>query len=480
MRAMADEAGQQQFGRLQRLIRVAIAQFRVGQEIGRDRERASDTIRHREWAGRFDEQEVAALAGWLRHECGARLAIIERDDRRIDLGVLGAKELRAVPRRVGTGQRPRLVTPRQHLVQARPQRRLVRRTDLESAFRESRTEHLDVRLYPQRHERVAVCHLAPGLALMEQAALLEIGEASRHRAECHIRLVGDRPVRRVRELGTNQERHHRLDPAFLRPGRRGRLALERRAPFHVDEEAGAVEMRVPGEIEVIHAGAFEGRGLLRTDVRREKQDLLVVTDRRLALRQPIDDNPHVLVPEVRDLREGVGSRTTSGLPRRECVERHFGIRSADVHIRKPPFQGNQILVYRYGTSRHVHYLNMFINNEHYEYQNIHLERALDQDGRPGARRTGDRYVSIGGTATVVHDEVRFQSYWNPSYRAWFPDGPDDPDSAIFTITIERIDYWDVPTSRLVRLWDAATALIIGQVVESGERTTIDLQSPCCA
>src|SRR5579862_7854015 len=27
---------------------------------------------------------------------------------------------------------------------------------------------------------------------------------------------------------------------------------------------------------------------------------------------------------------------------------------------------------------------------------------------------GDRYVSIGGAATVVHDEVRFRSYWNPS------------------------------------------------------------------
>src|SRR4029079_16685749 len=68
---------------------------------------------------------------------------------------------------------------------------------------------------------------------------------------------------------------------------------------------------------------------------------------------------------------------------------------------------------------------------------------------------GDCYVSVGGTATAVHHEQRVRGLWNPPYRAWFPGGPDDPDSAIFTLTIERIDYWDVPSSRLVRLWGAA-------------------------
>jgi general stress protein 26 len=86
---------------------------------------------------------------------------------------------------------------------------------------------------------------------------------------------------------------------------------------------------------------------------------------------------------------------------------------------------------------------------------------------------GDRYVSVGGTATVAHDPQRFREWWNPTYRAWFPDGPDDPDSAILTVAIERIDYWDVPTSRLVRLWGVVKALTTGQVAESGDRTTIE-------
>jgi general stress protein 26 len=86
---------------------------------------------------------------------------------------------------------------------------------------------------------------------------------------------------------------------------------------------------------------------------------------------------------------------------------------------------------------------------------------------------GDRYVSIGGTASVVHDEARFREMWNPTYRAWFPGGPDDPDSAIFTVAIDRVDYWDVPSSRLVRLWGVVKALATGQVAESGDRVTIE-------
>jgi general stress protein 26 len=86
---------------------------------------------------------------------------------------------------------------------------------------------------------------------------------------------------------------------------------------------------------------------------------------------------------------------------------------------------------------------------------------------------GDRYVSIGGTATVTHDRERMRQLWNPTYRAWFPGGPNDPDSAIFTVRIDRVDYWDVPTTRLVRLWGVVRALATGQVAEAGEHDTIE-------
>jgi general stress protein 26 len=85
---------------------------------------------------------------------------------------------------------------------------------------------------------------------------------------------------------------------------------------------------------------------------------------------------------------------------------------------------------------------------------------------------GDRYVSVGGRATITHDVARMRELWNPTYRAWFPAGPDDPDSAIFTVHIDRVDYWDVSSSRLIRLWGVVKAVATGQVAESGEHETI--------
>jgi general stress protein 26 len=88
---------------------------------------------------------------------------------------------------------------------------------------------------------------------------------------------------------------------------------------------------------------------------------------------------------------------------------------------------------------------------------------------------GDRYVSVSGVATATHDPARMQALWKPTYRAWFPGGADDPDSAIFTVVIEVIDSWDVPTSRLVRVWCAVKAVATGEVVEAGEHHTTDLR-----
>jgi len=88
---------------------------------------------------------------------------------------------------------------------------------------------------------------------------------------------------------------------------------------------------------------------------------------------------------------------------------------------------------------------------------------------------GDRYVSVSGVAAATHDPARMHARWKPTYRAWFPGGADDPDSAIFSVRIERIEYWDVPTSRVVRLWCAMKALATGQVVEAGDHQTRDLR-----
>lgn len=112
---------------------------------------------------------------------------------------------------------------------------------------------------------------------------------------------------------------------------------------------------------------------------------------------------------------------------------------------------------------------------HLSSQKVH---EVERDPRVNvafASAKGDRYVSVSGTAEARHDPERMHALWNATYRAWFPKGPDDPDSAILTVEIGRIEYWDVPTSRLVRVWCAVKAMATGGVVEAGEHHTADIR-----
>jgi general stress protein 26 len=85
---------------------------------------------------------------------------------------------------------------------------------------------------------------------------------------------------------------------------------------------------------------------------------------------------------------------------------------------------------------------------------------------------GTRYVSVAGRAHLTTDRAQASELWRPSYRAWFPKGQEDPDLAVLTVTIDSVDYWDVPSSRLVRWWDAARAIATGTPAQTSERRTL--------
>ena len=102
---------------------------------------------------------------------------------------------------------------------------------------------------------------------------------------------------------------------------------------------------------------------------------------------------------------------------------------------------------------------------------------LERDPRVNAAFVGDRgdrYVSASGAARVTRDGARIQELWNPTYRAWFPGGPEDPDIAVLTVDVQRVEYWDVPSSRLVRLWGVVRAFATGTPAEAGDHRTIEL------
>lgn len=80
------------------------------------------------------------------------------------------------------------------------------------------------------------------------------------------------------------------------------------------------------------------------------------------------------------------------------------------------------------------------------------------------------YVALSGTASVIEDRNLVERLWNPTYRAWFPDGAGDREAAVLRVVAGRVDYWEPPQSRLVRVAQAVKAIITRRPIDTPMRT----------
>jgi len=85
------------------------------------------------------------------------------------------------------------------------------------------------------------------------------------------------------------------------------------------------------------------------------------------------------------------------------------------------------------------------------------------------------YVSVSGTATLVHDRHKARQLWHPSMRSYFPAGMDDSRLALLRVRIESAEYWDAPSSRMVQLYALARSMITGDPPQQmGDHRHVDL------
>ena len=88
--------------------------------------------------------------------------------------------------------------------------------------------------------------------------------------------------------------------------------------------------------------------------------------------------------------------------------------------------------------------------------------------------TGDqRYVSISGVAQLLQDKQKIKELWKPVLKAWFPDGPDQPDVALLKVKMTKAEYWDGPSSTISQAVSFVSAIITGKQVEPGENKKLD-------
>lgn len=90
---------------------------------------------------------------------------------------------------------------------------------------------------------------------------------------------------------------------------------------------------------------------------------------------------------------------------------------------------------------------------------------------PGA----DSYVSLAGTAFFIDELKRKHDLWSPMAKAWFPNGPADPDLALLAVRIGKAEYWDVKESKMTQLFKMARAAMTGERPHNlGEHQELEL------
>jgi general stress protein 26 len=79
-----------------------------------------------------------------------------------------------------------------------------------------------------------------------------------------------------------------------------------------------------------------------------------------------------------------------------------------------------------------------------------------------------RYVSVSGRARIVRDPAKLEQFWNPVFRAWFPEGLSDPELALVRVDVEKAEYWDSHSKKLVHLVGFTKAILTGQRYEESD------------
>ena len=74
-----------------------------------------------------------------------------------------------------------------------------------------------------------------------------------------------------------------------------------------------------------------------------------------------------------------------------------------------------------------------------------------------------KHVVVNGKATIIKNRVLIDELWSETWRVWFPQGKDDPNICLISITANEAEYWDNSgIEGLKYIFSAAAAYFKGQ------------------
>ena len=91
-----------------------------------------------------------------------------------------------------------------------------------------------------------------------------------------------------------------------------------------------------------------------------------------------------------------------------------------------------------------------------------------------AEPADQKFVSVSGTASLSKDRAKIDELWDPSVKAWFPEGKEDPELTVLKVTPTKGEYWDSSSNVMVHLFGLAKALATGKSYEPGDNQKINV------
>lgn len=83
-------------------------------------------------------------------------------------------------------------------------------------------------------------------------------------------------------------------------------------------------------------------------------------------------------------------------------------------------------------------------------------------------------MSISGLADLVQDRELIHQMWEPSWKAWFPDGPDEDDLVLVRVRPLYAEYVNPKGGRAKVLMTMIRRLITHEHLEPDRKHQVDL------
>jgi general stress protein 26 len=85
-----------------------------------------------------------------------------------------------------------------------------------------------------------------------------------------------------------------------------------------------------------------------------------------------------------------------------------------------------------------------------------------------------RFVTLSGYAGLSKDRETIHELWNPLYKAWFPQGEDDPEITVIRVYVDHAEYWEAPANSVIRGYQLLKAAVTSGSSRVGEHQAVAL------